>query len=194
MLQRFVALHRQPEKGTTFEIKRTTKPSEVTAAMQTGRISQIDAATQIQQVIEEIDQAIDTAGDDVAKALLEREKEKWTDYLKGGFKYVTSATESDGLSGPEGTSVTGSMSLLWANVSTFISRGESCDRADVTTVTTRMVQTFTAQPLACYSNGGTTPGPIFLLILTVRTSPPHAWARCASPPAPRLFSRKNQYP
>jgi len=135
MLQRFVALHRQPEKGTTFEIKRTTKPSEVTAAMQTGRISQIDAATQIQQVIEEIDQAIDTAGDDVAKALLEREKEKWTDYLKGGFKYVTSATESDGLSGPEGTSVTGSMSLLWANVSTFISRGESCDRADVTTVT-----------------------------------------------------------
>ncbi|EOD10270.1 hypothetical protein EMIHUDRAFT_465288 [Emiliania huxleyi CCMP1516] len=115
MLQRFVALHRQPEKGTTFEIKRTTKPSEVTAAMQTGRISQIDAATQIQQVIEEIDQAIDTAGDDAAKALLEREKEKWTDYLKGGFKYVTSATESDGLSGPEGTSVTGSMSLLWAN-------------------------------------------------------------------------------
>ena len=137
MLQRFVALHRQPEKGTTFEIKRTTKPSEVTAAMQTGRISQIDAATQIQQVIEEIDQAIDTAGDDAAKALLEREKEKWTDYLKGGFKYVTSATESDGLSGPEGTSVTGSMSLLWANVSTFISRGESCDRADVTTVTGR---------------------------------------------------------
>ena len=79
--------------------------------------------------------ANDTAGDDAAKALLEREKEKWTDYLKGGFKYVTSATESDGLSGPEGTSVTGSMSLLWANVSTFISRGESCDRADVTTVT-----------------------------------------------------------